>query len=187
MAYRRLLFGIFQLCCPHLPVLTACAQGDDYTRLPVVDNYEYLRSIRIPDGVYSSAKGNLTKSSRILSGVDGQASEYERSPTLTHPGWVSPTWPVPSSSRGQNEVERPLSSSSSSSSSPTTPSYHSATIYQTNGTTTRKDTSLPRLSTIAPIHQLSPSPHHGGISPTSPYSPLTTEDRRALSSFRIVL
>ncbi|KAI0764135.1 Gti1/Pac2 family-domain-containing protein [Irpex lacteus] len=28
--------------------------GDDYTRLPVVDNYEYLRSIRIPDGIFFS-------------------------------------------------------------------------------------------------------------------------------------
>ncbi|KAH8093084.1 Gti1/Pac2 family-domain-containing protein [Cristinia sonorae] len=175
---------IYQLYRSHITALTL-VQGDDYTRLPVVDNYEYLRGIRIPDGVYSSAKGNLTKAGRMLTGMDGPPSDYERSPTLSHPGWGTPTWSVSSSSRG-HDIERPLSSSSSSSSSPTT-SYQSTVIYPTSGAQSRRDTSLPRLSTIAPAHRLPPSPYQGGISPTTPYSPLTAEDRRALNSFRVVL
>ena len=186
MAYRRLLFGISPLSNPSSSGSNQWHfQGDDYTRLPVVDNYEYLRSVRIPDGVYSSAKGNLTKASRIFTGMDGPSSDYDSSPAAMHSGWVTPTWST--TSRVPGEPERPQSSSSSSSSSPANAGYPSAAVYQHNGSASRRDTPLPRLSTIAPIHQLPSPPSHANASPTTPYSPLTAEDRRALSSFRVVL
>ncbi|TCD62463.1 hypothetical protein EIP91_006833 [Steccherinum ochraceum] len=168
--------------------IVAYFSGDDYTRLPVVDNYEYLRGVRIPDGVYSSAKGNLSKATRILTGMDGHSSECERSPVLSQPDWVSPSWSSPSGPHPQHDFDRPMSSSSSSSSSPTTAAQpHSSVLHSPCGAPSRRDTALPRLSTIAPMHQLPPSPHNGGLSPVSPYSPLTAEDRKALSSFRVVL
>ncbi|KAH6893996.1 Gti1/Pac2 family-domain-containing protein [Coprinopsis sp. MPI-PUGE-AT-0042] len=36
--------------------VVAYFSGNDYTRLPVVENYEYLRNIRVPPGVYLSNK-----------------------------------------------------------------------------------------------------------------------------------
>ncbi|KAJ6574273.1 Gti1/Pac2 family-domain-containing protein, partial [Mycena capillaripes] len=34
--------------------IVAYFSASDYTRLPVVDNYDYLRCIRVPDGVFTS-------------------------------------------------------------------------------------------------------------------------------------
>ncbi|KAJ7908432.1 Gti1/Pac2 family-domain-containing protein [Mycena leptocephala] len=34
--------------------IVAYSSASDYTRLPVVDNYDYLRCIRVPDGVFTS-------------------------------------------------------------------------------------------------------------------------------------
>ncbi|KAJ8522250.1 hypothetical protein ONZ45_g1152 [Pleurotus djamor] len=36
--------------------VVAYFSGNDYTRLPVIENYEYLRGIRVPPGVYVSSK-----------------------------------------------------------------------------------------------------------------------------------
>ncbi|KAJ6565728.1 Gti1/Pac2 family-domain-containing protein [Mycena sp. CBHHK59/15] len=38
----------------------------DYTRLPVVDNYDYLRCIRVPDGVFTSNRTVCSSQERYL-------------------------------------------------------------------------------------------------------------------------
>ena len=163
-------------------------QGDDYTRLPVVENYEYLRNIRVPEGIFTSAKGNIARFGRVL-----EDSESHEPP---HAGrdyqeWAPTPWALPSSSviRGAPTVDRPMSSSSSSSSSAAalTSSQYSVGHHRPSSAAS----TLPRLSTVVPVGPLTPptSP----VYPTSPgglpsnYKPLTSEDRRVLNSFRLAL
>ncbi|KAH9852835.1 Gti1/Pac2 family-domain-containing protein [Lenzites betulinus] len=167
--------------------IVAYFTGDDYTRLPVVENYEYLRNLRVPDGIFTSAKGNITRFGRTLEDSDGQE------PMITgrdHQDWAPAPWAVPSSptSHGVCGADRPLSSSSSSSSSTAmrSPQY-SVGSHRSNSSVG----ALPRLATVVPVSHLTPpsSPMY----PTSPsgipssYKPLTSEDRRALNSFRLAL
>ncbi|KAH9921620.1 uncharacterized protein B0H18DRAFT_1187227 [Fomitopsis serialis] len=155
--------------------------GDDYQRLPVVEHYDYLRKIRIPEGVFSSPRGNPAKITRMLTVPD------ERS---RHDGdWSKSSWSPqsPSSNGALSPIERPESSSSSSSSSTTLSTSSDTTVFRHGDTDVGH--LLPRLSNIVPIHPLSPSISHthSQSSQSSGYAALTTEDRRALSSFRVVL
>ncbi|KAE9407479.1 hypothetical protein BT96DRAFT_748918, partial [Gymnopus androsaceus JB14] len=36
--------------------IVAYFSGNDYTRLPVIENYEYLRRIRVPEGIFVNSK-----------------------------------------------------------------------------------------------------------------------------------
>lgn len=149
-----------------------------------MDNYEYLRNIRIPEAIYSSARGNLSKGQRPLRGMDGSdgcLSDMDQSP-------ASPSWPSSGPYGSYHDDDhRPLSSSSSSS---TTTMPHSPVAYRYSSNPRSQDgaPALPRLSSIAPVNRFPP---HRNLSPpapsSGPYSPLTSEDRRALNSFRVVL
>ncbi|KAH9926662.1 Gti1/Pac2 family-domain-containing protein [Epithele typhae] len=172
--------------------IVAYFSGDDYTRLPVVENYEYLRNIRAPEGIFTSAKGNIARFGRVLEDSDGLET-----PTAAggeYPDWAPAPWALSSSSLARGHpTERPMSSSSSSSSSatairhsyqyPVPSSHHRAQSPSLN--------TLPRLSTVVPVGPLTPpaSPMY----PTSPggvpgnYKPRTGEDRRAIGSFRLAL
>lgn len=168
--------------------LTKTLKGDDYTRLPVVDNYEYLRNIRIPDGVFF-AKGNQARLSRVLN--IGEDREPELAHSAQQPGWISPSWPTSSSETYTDSIDMSprLSSSSSSSSAATYPLRHSSASQHHGTASLDPRLSLPRLSSVAPVHALTPQSLEGrqlGVS-GSPYSPLTSEDRKALNSFRVVL
>ncbi|KAJ3484460.1 hypothetical protein NLI96_g5629 [Meripilus lineatus] len=164
--------------------IVAYFAGDDYTCLPVVDNYEYLRSIRIPEGVYSSARGNLNKIQRSMPGAD--EPDHRRSHSGDHPSWVQPSWPSSATPCNPDQgAESPVSPSSSDCSSLIGGGPQFATNRRYDAST---EPSLPRLSSIAPLHL--PHPHRNGLSPAGPsngYSPLTSEDRKALNSFRVVL
>ncbi|KAM5539546.1 hypothetical protein V8D89_006655 [Ganoderma adspersum] len=164
--------------------IVAYFSGDDYTRLPVVENYEYLRNIRVPEGIFTSAKGNIARFGRVLEDADDHESSHAG---RDYPEWPPSPWsPV---SRGAPTTDRPMSSSSSSSSSGAqrTPSHYSVGQHRPGSSSG----ALPRLSTVVPVGLLTPpsSPMY----PTSPsgvpsnYKPLTAEDRRALSSFRLGL
>lgn len=169
--------------------IVAYFSGEDYTCLPVVDNYEYLRTIRIPEGIYSSARGNLNKIQRSLPGAD--EPDHRRSHSGDHPSWVQPSWPTSSTCNNPDQdTDSPTSPSSSSCSSPIGGSTQYATQrrFEPANAIRVAEPSLPRLSSIAPLHL--PHPHRNGINsgaPTSGYSPLTPEDRKALNSFRVVL
>ncbi|KAK7677859.1 hypothetical protein QCA50_019171 [Cerrena zonata] len=167
--------------------IVAYFSGDDYTCLPVIENYEYLRNIHVPDGVYSSAKGNIGRVTRVLSGDDNDTERYS---SPSPPGWVSPSWPPSITTTGLNgPFQRPLSSSSSSSGSPVSTHHFTAAPFSPEAPTLHRDGSLPRLASIAPVqlsHPLS-SLQPPGSRHNPSYAPLTPEDRRALNSFRVVL
>ncbi|GJE89113.1 Gti1/Pac2 family-domain-containing protein [Phanerochaete sordida] len=163
--------------------IVAYFSGDDYTRLPVVDNYEYLRNIRIPDGVYF-AKGNLSKGGRMVLNL-GEDQGQDEDGYDDQPGWISPSWPqtpteVPHDGTG------PSRHSSLSSASSGSPYAQQAARPPSRPDHTDARYSLPRLSTVAPPHHLTGQPRPA-CTPGSPYSPLTPEDRKALNSFRVVL
>lgn len=187
MAHRRVLFGTCLSCYTCLSFETSSSQGDDYTCLPVVENYEYLRNIHVPDGIYSSAKGNIGRVTRALSEDDNDTERYSNSST---PGWISPSWPPSITTAGLNgPYQRPLSSSSSSSGSPVSTHHFTTAPFSPEAPTLHRDGSLPRLASIAPVqlsHPLSSLQPPGSRHNTS-YAPLTSEDRRALNSFRVVL
>jgi len=154
--------------------------------LPNVDNYEYLRNIRIPESVYSSARGNLPKMQRS---VGPDEPDHRRSHSADHPGWVSPSWSQSSSPHYTESSDRPLSPSSTCSSPiQNAPIYSPAIPHRSPSTPRPREVhaDLPRLSTIAP-HLPLPHPPHRRAGVTSAYSPLTSEDQRALNSFRVVL
>ncbi|KAI0324977.1 hypothetical protein GY45DRAFT_312025 [Cubamyces sp. BRFM 1775] len=168
--------------------IVAYFSGDDYTRLPVVENYEYLRNIRVPEGIFTSAKGNIARFGRALDDSDAQDPAHTG---RDYQDWAPAPWAVPSSPSAHglfSAADRPLSSSSSSSSStPMRAPQHSVGGHRSSTTAGV----LPRLSTVVPVAHLTPptSPMY----PTSPtgvpsnYKPLTSEDRRALNSFRLAL
>ncbi|EGO03122.1 hypothetical protein SERLA73DRAFT_120082 [Serpula lacrymans var. lacrymans S7.3] len=145
--------------------IVAYFTGDDYLRLPVVENYDYLRSLKVPDGVFVSSKASGLRNDRYSYGP------YHDDPM------------------------RPMSAASSSSSTMLSPLQRQSTALSSPlPRTGRQDVSLPSISTLAPIrgrHDLA-SPYHTSSS-TRPdqlpnnYSPLSAEDRRVLNSFRVVL
>ncbi|KAL6299817.1 Gti1/Pac2 family-domain-containing protein [Sparassis latifolia] len=165
--------------------------GDDYTTLPVVEDYEYLRNVRVPEGIYTSAKGNLGRVGRVLGGASGHEGLHHSD---DHPEWMPASWSMsPSLSPG---TDRPYSSNSStSSSSSSSPSADSSTYtLSRHSSSDGSVNSLPRLSNVVPVFHLAPpvpqkrtlSSGPSGMS-TAGYHSLTAEDRRALNSFRIVL
>ncbi|OSC98351.1 hypothetical protein PYCCODRAFT_1375383 [Trametes coccinea BRFM310] len=167
--------------------IVAYFSGDDYTRLPVVENYEYLRNIRVPEGIFTSAKGNIARFGRTLDDSDGQDSGVAG---RDYQDWSPAPWAVPASPsvRGIPGADRPLSSSSSSSSSTAVrPTLYPAGGHRSSGSTGV----LPRLATVVPVGH--PTPPISPVYPTTPggtpgsYKPLTSEDRRALNSFRLAL
>ncbi|TBU21945.1 Gti1/Pac2 family-domain-containing protein [Dichomitus squalens] len=168
--------------------IVAYFSGDDYTRLPVIENYEYLRNIRVLEGIFTSAKGNIARFGRVLEDSDGHESPRAG---MDYPEWSPAPWALPSSPvhRGVPTADRPMSSSSSSSSSAAQNAPKQYTVGQHRPSSASGI--LPRLSTVIPVGPLTPpaSPMY----PTSPsgapssYKPLTAEDRRALNSFRLAL
>lgn len=159
--------------------IVAYFSGDDYTRLPVVDNYEYLRNIRIPDGVFF-AKGNPSRQNRVLN--IGEEREHDAECYADQPSWIAPSWSQSPSDIRSGAASPRRSSSSSSSSSPVSPSYQ-ASVPSPRSEHLDARYSLPRLSTVAPPHHLTLPGRPTGMG----YSPLTPEDRKALNSFRVVL
>ncbi|KZT05114.1 uncharacterized protein LAESUDRAFT_242417 [Laetiporus sulphureus 93-53] len=154
--------------------------GDDYTRLPVIEDYDFLRDLCIPDGIFSSPRGNPTRVNRAHSGIDNE--DYIRSDGQ----WAKVPWSLSSPASVTSPIDRPESSSSSSSSSTVLTSSSESTV-------SHHDTgsALPRLSNVLSPHHLSIPLSRGLPSPSGPPSPtynaLTSEDRRALSSFRVIL
>ena len=188
MAYCGLFFGKSFLLSASERELIGSAKGDDYTRLPVVDNYEYLRNIRIPDGVFF-AKGNQTRLNRVLN--IGEDREPRSAQPMEQPGWISPSWPTSSSSSDTCTDSTDMSPQLSPS-SPSTPNYpprYSSTTPHHSSSSLDPKMSLPRLSTVAPVHALAQLNLQGRQPGSSggQYSPLTSEDRKALNSFRVVL
>ncbi|TDL15984.1 hypothetical protein BD410DRAFT_79307 [Rickenella mellea] len=188
--------------------IVAYFSGTDYTRLPVIENYNYLRDIRVPDGIFVSSKGMVRKTDRYSLNSPGAETHYRSSSVTSSSGSYELQSPYPSPGiPPQREPRSPNGNMIPS--SPTSPHqfanhshHHSSHIHpRPERNHSRDATSLPRLSTIAPVQGYSQmaspvSPTHPGSpsgqidSPHSlprPYHPLSSEDRRALNTFRVVL
>ncbi|KAI9463432.1 Gti1/Pac2 family-domain-containing protein [Boletus coccyginus] len=163
--------------------------GDDYLRLPVIESYDYLRDLRVPEGIFASSKANGARSDRCSVTDLKESYTLAAQPDLVHYSQHPMSHNIPS---------RPMSSVSPSPSSHL-PSIHRHPYSPSKESTTSRsyphDTALPSIATLT-------SPHaHSGLSPNSRashpvrlnhpspsnYSPLSAEDRRVLSSLRVVL
>ncbi|KAI0027394.1 Gti1/Pac2 family-domain-containing protein [Vararia minispora EC-137] len=142
--------------------IVAYFQGNDYSRLPVVDNYDYLRSLRVPEGVYVSNRGaGKPLASPASDGEDDDGSIYA----------------------GFRASQPP--------SSPTVSSSSSTYSHSSAGSSHYTYAPLPRLSTVVPMHSTmgacTTHPQPTVTRHSKPYAPLSAEDRRVLNSFRVQL
>lgn len=157
--------------------IVAYFSGNDYTQLPVIENYDYLRSLRIPDGIFISNKGPY----RRIDPFPCDPDEDELS--------------VYSASSSRPAMPGRTTSTSSSSSSTAMPSPQYPSPPPTRNQPYSPHASLPRLSTVVPMYDghktpldaspqsASPGAHGHGLA----YTPLSAEDRRVLNAFRVVL
>lgn len=204
MAYRRILLGerLSQSSIKYRS-LSTFLQGNDYTRLPVIESYDYLRGIRVPDGIFLSGKGVVKRGDRYTPINDAQDNDSPIQPVASSRAYEQQQPLQPSGYTGGLE-RRPWSASSNP--SPVTPYYPSPNVSHSptapfhyphpQRTTSHDSASLPRLSTITPLQSPSstvqPGTFTGNLQPShrpgpSNYIPLSTEDRRALNTFRVVL
>lgn len=145
-------------------------QGEDYARLPVIDNYSYLRNIHAPNGIFFSNKVLCTRTDRFASysdesePLDDIYPGYQRHEDSASPVFSSPPSPVHSYSPR-------LSSHASNSSKIQLPPISSLGAYE-------KRPHLPHAHTVSNFNG-----NHGH----GHYAPLSTEDRRALQQFKVVL
>ncbi|KII83771.1 hypothetical protein PLICRDRAFT_58224 [Plicaturopsis crispa FD-325 SS-3] len=155
--------------------------GNDYAHLPVVDNYEYLRNIRVPVGVFVSSKANSPK---LLPCNRDRGAYYNEAPPYDEDQLPLRLPPL------HNITSGTISSSSSSSSSPHM-SHDSHASYFSPHQPAHSSSSHRSVAASGP-----PTPSHHPYSdnsitlnqPTaSNYTPLSPEDRRVLSKFRVVL
>lgn len=182
----------------------------------MVENYDYLRNLRIPDGVFFSSKSLLRKSDRTFSGDEDD--EYQSGGSSMHDGLsYGPSSPV-MQKIGESDIhsQRPRSHTAFAASNTVDDYYSRKGSFETNSrhqfhhstgprpganrSVTYDSGSLPRLSTIAP------TPQYVLVSPASPtlspgngifhgphlpgpqgYMPLSSEDRRALNTFKVIL
>jgi len=163
--------------------LVAYFSGSDYMRLPVVEDYEYLRRIRVPNGVYLSSKGLQTSSDPY---ADEDDEDGYRSPggTSRRPhghregSYIPPSHSAPHASSSRDTTgyytSQPRGASHAS------PSYTAREGSDYVNPYTHASSSSAR-------HPSSSHPPVFKSSDSKPYIPLTSEDKRALSAFRVSL
>jgi len=187
--------------------IVAYFSGNDYTRLPVVENYDYLRTLRIPDGVFFSSKGIIRKNERYASNSEDEDDEFNSG--STDGGSYGPSSPVQAYSTSAEHSQRQRYGGQHTDAHYASGGHnvpHSSSFVPRPAPSralSHDSAALPRLSTIAPL----PSPHHLPYSPSSQnqsgsghlrihppsssstqnYLPLSPEDRRALNTFKVVL
>jgi len=158
--------------------------GDDYLRLPVIESYDYLRNIRVPEGVFVSSKANGLRTDRYSYAPDPRESFIAGdSSILPYVG----QYPYPSSS--SSETSRSVSASSSASYAGVPPPQSSAAITADGPRSRHQGVTLPSISalTAGPDDTQNAAVRLGHPAPSTNYQPLSAEDRRVLNSFRVVL
>jgi hypothetical protein len=160
----------------------------------VVEHYDYLRNIRVPDGVFLSSKTLNSKMDRFSYYSDETESvDHENASTsrrYEYPVARNPMSPIPSSSSTTtiSPALRPISHPHLPTSSYRTPEPMPPSIFMADKAASQKVV-LPPLSSLGhaghPTHSLR-SPTHD-TKPTSNYTPLSSEDRRVLERLRISL
>lgn len=151
-------------------------------RLPVTTHYEYLRRLRVPDGVFLPGKA----STRKLEFSEPTAAD-EATPSSSAGPEDDHTRRRTNSNRSQG-TERSSTSSSPRSASPELTSTPVPSPHPNREHTY----SLPALALVAPRSPSGPSTMPSWNAQDSAgakgaYHPRSSEDRRALESFRITL
>lgn len=153
-------------------------KGNDYQRLPIIENYQYLRNIHVPHGVFLSNKvvGARTDPSRFShfseeSDVHDDATPLDGLPTHSY-----------FESRG---------ASSSIGHSVPPPSYLTLSppyLPATSRNTENQRIPLPPITALGhPMRRPPLSPSHASSLSCPNYMPLSSEDRRVLDRFRVTL
>jgi hypothetical protein len=152
-------------------------------RLPVIAHYEYLRRLRVPDGIFLPGKASTRKL---------ELSEHT-SPDETTPSWSASTEDDNLRRRTNSNNSQGTERSSTSSSPRSTASPELTSLPVPSPHLTREQMyALPGLALVEPRSPSGPSPTALWNSPDSvgakgAYHPRSSEDRRALESFRITL
>ncbi|EKM75094.1 hypothetical protein AGABI1DRAFT_123355 [Agaricus bisporus var. burnettii JB137-S8] len=147
--------------------VVAYFSGSDFSRLPVIERYDYLRNIRVPNGVFISNKNLCGKPDRPSYASDDSEIYDDPPPTLVyaHHHGLSVNFPAMSSLQ------------------PAIPPY----------ATSGSRRPLPSINSLEPAQEarkpVLPTPRNSSQQKGSPtaYAPLSSEDRRVLDSFRVVL
>ncbi|KAF7421304.1 hypothetical protein PC9H_011826 [Pleurotus ostreatus] len=182
--------------------VVAYFSGNDYTRLPVIENYEYLRNVRVPPGIYVSSKAGARLDQ--MPAFPEEIDDYGTPERHLHPSGEMHTDPRVKAHLqpypGHYAYGYPTSPPSSSSSPPSSlmSRYLSPPLAPTKVHDRQEKVILPPLSSLCDpesrprLHHRQTTPaghyvHPSERSPTSKYAPLSPEDRRVLDSFKIVL
>lgn len=163
-------------------------QVKDYAKLPVIEHYENLRQLQIPQGAIMTTKTIPFRPERNSEYSDDDADSETQSTRF------SSHYPSPSSS---------AASPPSLTNVPPFTRHESLSLARvnltpfTNGVSDRRAVELPSITSLHPPRRpgLFRSTSDGLAAPGSVmptpdahrYAPLTPEDRRALDSFRVVL
>ncbi|KAF8890968.1 Gti1/Pac2 family-domain-containing protein [Infundibulicybe gibba] len=148
--------------------IVAYFSAKDYFRLPVIDDYQYLRTITIPPGTYTS-KDPSRRLGRPgdRDGTPPQEDDRTHVQGATHAGLSSPI-------------------SSASSSSPSSRSSRLSSATDLNSKYTQGGGDERRLPPLLVKPSAAPVARNPGVARVG-YAPLSEEDRRMLDKFRIVL
>ncbi|KAJ7599383.1 Gti1/Pac2 family-domain-containing protein [Mycena floridula] len=147
--------------------------GNDYMQLPVIEDYENLRRIRVPEGIYSSNKLSMNGYG-LDAAVSGTVPDNRQNGKL---------YDYPGTSRLS-----PVSSNSTvSSTSPVELSKPLPTLLPSPSSTAFRPVLPPLSSLSTQPPSLSRRPTAQSIIPQNGYSALTSEDRRVLNKFRVLL
>jgi hypothetical protein len=153
-------------------------------RLPVTTHHEYLRRLRVPDGIFLPGKANT--------GKKPEPSE----PTVADE--TSQSWSANADddhtrrrANSNNSQGTERSSTSSSPRSSASPKFMSLPVPSPHLTSEQMHT-LPALALVAPRSPSGPSPTafwnaHDPVGVKGGYHPRSPEDRKALESFRVTL
>jgi hypothetical protein len=152
-------------------------------RLPVVAHYEYLRRLRVPESIFLPGKANTRKLELSEPAV---ADEAAPSWSANHDDDHTRRRTNSDNSQGTERSTTPSSPRSSASprfTSLPVPSPHQIREHMY---------SLPALALVAPRSPSGPSPReswnaHDSGGAKGGYHPRSSEDRKALESFRITL
>lgn len=145
-------------------------------RLPVITHYEYLRRLRVPDGIFLPGKASTRKLELSETAATDDAVDDDN---------------IRRRADSNNSQGTELSSTCSSPRSSASPKFASLPVPSTRPTSENMY-SLPGLALVAPPNSSGPSTTafwnpHDSVGTKGGYHPRSTEDRKALESFRITL
>ena len=152
-------------------------------RLPVIAHYDYLRRLRVPDGIFLPGKASTRKLEPSEPMVVGE----------TTPAWSADTDDDRVRPRTDSSNSHGTERSSTSSSPPSSVSSEFMSLPLPSSHPSREHMyPLPALALVAPRSPSGPSATtfwnaNDSVGVKGSYHPRSSEDRRALESFRITL